>query len=171
MQLLLEAWDSDLMLDDLVGAFELDLGWVWRQENHEIQKTWVALGDTRTELQRGEVQGYLLVSVSVVPAGFELNTTNPKLLPSPPLDGTTLLPPSIDLQCQELHVKVYYAEDVVKLDHEHEHGGHSDTYVRVSYGSQSVESSEMQDSMPWYLLRGTHVSYNPSICPSAWINW
>ena len=149
VQLLMEAWDSDLVVDDLVGAFELDLGWVWAQENHEIQKTWVALGDTRSELQRGEVQGYLLVSVAVVPAGFELNTTNPKLLPSPALDiGKALLPPSIDLKCQELHLKLYYAEDVVGLDDD----GHSDTYVRVHYGNQSVSSSasEMSGGMTWH---------------------
>jgi hypothetical protein len=113
--LLLEAWDSDVLIDDLVGAFELDLAWVWEQERHEIQQTWVALGDTRNELQRGEVQGYLLVSVSIVPAGLELNTVMPKHnTPGDSADVTAaLLPPSIELKCQQLHVKVFYAEDVI----------------------------------------------------------
>ena len=69
-----EAWDSDYFADDLIGAFELDLAWVWQQEHHEIQQTWVALADTK-------VRGYLLVSVAIVPEGFELNTVGSQWLP------------------------------------------------------------------------------------------
>lgn len=95
-------------------------------------------------MQRGEVRGYLLVSVAIVPAGFELNTVAPKR--NVQLDlSRTLLPPSVELICKELHVKVYYAEDVVALDED----GINELYVRVSYGNQSVKSSAVQDCLPW----------------------
>ena len=130
-----EAWDSDYFADDLIGAFELDLAWVWQQEHHEIQQTWVALADTK-------VRGYLLVSVAIVPEGFELNTVAP--VRDGPADlSVALLPPSVEVTVKELHVKVYYAEDVVALD---EDGG-NDLYARVSYGNQSVQSSVVQNSV------------------------
>ena len=135
MQIRFEAWDSDFFADDLIGAFELDLAWVWQQEHHEIQQTWVALSDTK-------VRGYLLVSVAVVPEGFELNTV--AQFRNGPADlSVALLPPSVEVTVQQLHVKVYYAEDVVALDED----GANDLYVRVSYGNQSVQSSVVQNSV------------------------
>ena len=41
-----EVWDSDLVHDELIGSFDLNLGKVWRNAEHEMYRQWAALCDT-----------------------------------------------------------------------------------------------------------------------------
>ena len=41
----IEVWNSKIGMDDLIGAFELDFGFLWREENHELHRRWVGLTD------------------------------------------------------------------------------------------------------------------------------
>lgn len=64
----LEVWDSDMLGDDLIGAFTVELhSMVYSHKGHELWRQWVALEDTEGD-EEG-VQGYLKVSVSVLGPG------------------------------------------------------------------------------------------------------
>lgn len=72
----LEVWDSDAMSDDLIGNFELDLGFLWRQENHELHRRWFGLSDPSGEYLG--VQGYLRASAVLLLDGEEPKTVHDK---------------------------------------------------------------------------------------------
>jgi hypothetical protein len=78
----IELWDSERFIDVLIGKFELDLGFLWRQENHELHRRWVGLTDPGgqgpdldgTDPSREGVQGYVLASATLLVEGATLKT-------------------------------------------------------------------------------------------------
>ena len=69
----IEVWDSDLLGDDMIGAFVVELNsMVYSQKGHEMWRTWLALTDTEGD-EEG-VQGYLKVSIMVLGPADEMVT-------------------------------------------------------------------------------------------------
>jgi hypothetical protein len=65
--LTIEVWDSDMLSDDMIGAFTVELQSVYTQKNHEMWRTWLALTDTEGNAEG--VQGYLKVTINVLGPG------------------------------------------------------------------------------------------------------
>ena len=65
--LTIEVWDSDMLSDDMIGAFTVELQSVYTQKNHEMWRTWLALTDTERNTEG--VQGYLKVTINVLGPG------------------------------------------------------------------------------------------------------
>ncbi len=52
----------------MIGYYELDLTYIYQQENHAIMHKWVVLSDP-TAADFTEVTGYLKLSITVTGAG------------------------------------------------------------------------------------------------------
>ena len=53
--------------DALIGAFSVDLSYIYQLKNHELYRRWVALTDTTDETEG--IQGYLKLSINVLGPG------------------------------------------------------------------------------------------------------
>jgi len=74
----IEVWDSDLLGDDMIGAFTVELNaMVYTQKDQEMWRTWLALTDT--EGDEDGVQGYVKVTINVLGPG----APRPQLAPWP----------------------------------------------------------------------------------------
>ena len=108
-----EVWDSDRITDELIGQFEMDLGQVWRTKDHEIYRQWVALCPEPGGEFEG-IQGYLRLSVTVLPEGAELKTIHDQIDDDDLVD--VLMPPSIEMVGAQLILNCYRGDGLPELD-------------------------------------------------------
>jgi hypothetical protein len=126
-----ECWDADTVSDELIGAFELDLGQVWQSTDHELYRRWVALTDI-TGKHEG-VQGYLRVSVAIVPEGCNRVTQHDEHVDFDDLVDV-LVSPSIEMVGAELVISCFSAERLPPMD---SLSGSCDPYFMVDFAGKA----------------------------------
>ncbi|XP_053197896.1 myoferlin-like [Scomber japonicus] len=104
-----------LRADSLMGAFKLDVGYVYDEPAHCIMRKWLLLNDP--DDSSSGAKGYLKVSLFVVGAGDE-----------PPeekrgsnddqddIESNLLMPAGVTLRWATLSLKVFRAEDIPQMD-------------------------------------------------------
>lgn len=128
----LEVWDSDLGEDQLIGGFEMDLGFLWRQDNHELYRRWLSLSDT-TGTYLG-VQGYLRVTACLLPEGAEPKTVRDDISEGDELKDV-LMGSSIETIESIVRVDVFKAEGLPDMDRTGgDDGKRCDPFVAVKCG-------------------------------------
>ena len=160
---LVEAVDSDpLSADELIGAYQLGLGQIWRTSpEHRIYRRWFAISDTTGTFEG--VQGYLLLSFTLVPEGAPMP---PEPTDHPTDDALTnpMLSPAIEMESRELRLRVFQASDLPELDSGLLGGGSCDPFVEVEFGTRSARTATQKAS--------THPTFNeelrlPVVLPAA----
>ena len=137
-----EVWDSDRIVDELIGQFELDLGQVWRSMDHEIYRQWVALCPEPGGKFEG-IQGYLRLSVTVLPEGTELKTVHDQIDDDELVD--VLMPPSIEMVGATLHLNCFCGDGLPELDDFARSGRGCDPYIMVEVaGCKNARTKEQQ---------------------------
>ena len=153
----LEVWDADLMTDALIGSFELNLGKVWREQEHRLYRRWVGLCDTTGE--HDGVQGYLRVTVCVLPEGAELKTAGTE--PYTDAVENVLMGGDVEMDDFELRFKCFAAEGLPAVDTRLRSGslspdthsdpyksaerhGNCDPYVRVTVKGTCADGTSAQ---------------------------
>eukprot|EP01052_Picozoa_sp_SAG31_P040677 SAG31_NODE_5950_length_2244_cov_1.525408_3_plen_577_part_01 len=140
-----EVWDSDRIADELIGQFELDLGRVWRATDHEIYRKWVALCPEPGGEFEG-IQGYLRLSVTVLPEGMELKTVRDQIDDDDLVD--VLMPPSIEMVGAPLHLNCFCAEGLPELDDISRRGRGCDPYISVEVaGCKNARTKEQPSTI------------------------
>ena len=109
----IEVWDSDRVKDDQIGSFELDLGFLWRQKDHELYRRWLSLSDsTGTFLG---VQGYLRITACLLPEGAEPKTVRDEI-PSGDELQDVLMGSSIETIESVVKVNCFRADGLPDMD-------------------------------------------------------
>lgn len=140
-----EVWDSDRIADELIGQFELDLGRVWRATDHEIYRQWVALCPEPGGEFEG-IQGYLRLSVTVLPEGMELKTLHDQIDDDDLVD--VLMPPSIEMVGATLHLNCFCADGLPEMDDLARSGRGCDPYISVDVaGCKNVRTKEQPSTI------------------------
>ena len=80
---LIQVFDADILTrNDLIGAFEFDLSWIYYREHHEVYNQWIALtnpdaDDEEEEEEKDDdegidgIEGYLKLSITILGPGDE----------------------------------------------------------------------------------------------------
>lgn len=99
----------------VIGAYEMDLSYVYFQEKHAILHQWIGISNP-TAKDFNELCGYLKISVSVIGPGDE----QIPLTDDSGLDKTDrevmLLPPYISVHYYQLKFRFIKAERLPKMD-------------------------------------------------------
>lgn len=110
---------NQIMRDTLIGVHQIDLMNIYYKPQHELYRQWIALMDYDNSSDKG-VQGFLLVSVSVIGPGQRppIHDRESEINKELSGDASTLvlLPPSIEQHLHFLVVSVYQAEDLPAMD-------------------------------------------------------
>lgn len=105
--------------NDLIGAYTVDLSFVYFRENHEIYRTWVGLINDE-DVENSGVQGYLKLSIQIVGPGDKLyvhdeaeEKRKEKQLEGEAgggIAGKIIMPPAIKREIKWLRTTVWRAE-------------------------------------------------------------
>jgi len=132
---LIEVFDADMISkNDLIGAFEFDLAWIYYKEHHEVYNQWVGLTNTDAddeeededaeEEKDGEegvdgIDGYLKLSVTILGANDEqyIHDEEEELAKEEQLEsGMILVSPGIEQTPHMLTLRIYEARALAKTD-------------------------------------------------------
>lgn len=139
----IEVWDSDIGRDELIGSFEMDLGKIWRAADHEIYRQWVALCPEVGGEFEG-IQGYLRLSVCVLPEGMEMKTIHDQIDDDDLVD--VLMAPSIEMVGAELRLNCFRADGLPELDDMARSGRGCDPYITVDVAGCSDARTAVQEA-------------------------
>ena len=139
----IEVWDSDRVTDDLIGRCEMDLGKIWRSPDHEIYRQWVAI-IPEVDGEFEGVQGYIRLSVCVLPEGQEMKTIHDQIDEDDLVD--VLMPPSIEMVGAQLKVNCFKADGLPELDGISRSGQGCDPYITVDVAGCSDARTAVQES-------------------------
>ena len=134
-RLVIEVRDEKLFLkDSLIGVYEIDLTFIYYQENHCILNKWVVLSNPESE-DFSTVRGYLRISASVLHEGDKpVDLTVPFKLNE---KEDLMIPPQIKLQTKQLHIQFFRAEALPMMDS----GGTVDAYCVARFGGVEGKTS------------------------------
>ena len=129
---LIQVYDADIISrNDLIGAFEFDLAWIYYRKNHECYNQWVGLTNTEeTEEDADEeeeeneegidgIEGYLKLSVTILGPGDEqfIHDEEEEAAKEEKLEaGMILISPGIEQTPHLLTIKIYEARELTKTD-------------------------------------------------------
>jgi len=136
--------------DVMIGSYEFDLAKVYFNPDHEIYKSWIALGDLTNPDNEG-VQGYLKLSVVCLGPGDEQKIHNEDEEDDD--DMTVLTPPHIERKGWLLNVQVYEAKELMQMD-DSVFDAKCDPFVSVEYGSLTLETDRQ---------KGLNVEFNQEV--------
>ncbi|CAF3822313.1 unnamed protein product [Adineta steineri] len=138
-----------LRADMKIGAFKMDIGYIYSQLKHSINRKWLLLSDDDDKMSGSK--GYLKVTVNILGPGDEA--------PSQENDGddddiesNLLRPAGLMLRPATFILKVYKADDLPRMDSAFFHGMKKiftatedikeliDPYVNFSFAGQQVSS-------------------------------
>ncbi|XP_077062218.1 myoferlin isoform X6 [Siphateles boraxobius] len=106
---------SSFRSDCLMGAFKLDIGYIYDEPAHCIMKKWVLLSDP--DDSSSGAKGYIKVSMFVVGTGDEPPVERKEEdSDKDDVESNLLLPAGIALRWVTLKLKVFRAEDVPQMD-------------------------------------------------------
>lgn len=136
-----------LLKDTLVGIYEMDLTYVYKQKDHCIRHQWVALSNPQAK-GFSKVRGYIKLGISVThesdsPADLTLVTNT--------ASDSVILPPQVVPQTSQLKITLLKAENLPVMDS----GGTLDAYIEAHFSGCTVKSSvqtadEATMSAYWY---------------------
>ena len=134
-RLTIEVRDQRFLLrDSLVGVYEMDLVFIYYQENHCVMNKWIVLSNPQSE-DFSTVRGYLKISASVL---HELDKPVDLTLPGKITDREELMiPPQIRLQTKQLILQFLKAEGLPKMDDR----GTVDAYCVARFGGVEAKTS------------------------------
>lgn len=133
--------------DVQIGAYDLDMGFVYYKRDHEIYRQWIGLSDTRGENQG--VQGYLKVSVVVLGPNDEQKSHDKDAI-DPSDEGTLLLAPYVEQTGYILDLFVYEAVELPEMDRTLKKLK-CDPYVLLDFAGRQAKTS---------ILAGQNVTFN-----------
>jgi len=130
---LIEVFDADMITkNDLIGAFEFDLAWIYYREHHEVYNQWVGLTNTDADEEDEDadddekekegidgIDGYLKLSVTILGANDEqyIHDEEEELAKEDKLDsGMILVSPGIEQTPHLLTLRIYEARALCKTD-------------------------------------------------------
>lgn len=134
-RLVIEVRDEKLFLrDSLIGVYELDLTFIYYQQNHCILNKWVVLSNPESD-DYSTVRGYLRISASVLH-----ESDKPIDLTVPIKVGEKedlMIPPQIKLQTKQLKIQFFRGEGLPQMDS----GGTVDAYCIARFGGVEGKTS------------------------------
>lgn len=134
-RLVIEVRDEKLFIkDSLIGVYEIDLTYIYYQQNHCILNKWVVLSNPESE-DFSTVRGYLRISASVLH-----ESDKPVDLTVPFKVGEKedlMIPPQIKLQTKQLRIQFFRAEGLPIMDT----GGTVDAYCVARFGGVEGKTS------------------------------
>jgi len=131
---LIQVFDADIISrNDLIGAFEFDLPWVYYREHHEAYNQWIALtnpeqNDEEEDEEEEEekekegidgIEGYLKCSITILGPNDEQFIHDEEAEAAKELDlesGMILMSPGIIQTPHMLTIKIYEARALTKTD-------------------------------------------------------
>ena len=125
---LVQVYDADIITrNDLIGAFEFDLAWIYYRKHHECYNQWVGLTNTEeTEEDEEEesegiegIEGYLKLSITILATGDEqyIHDEEAEAAKEDQLEaGMILISPGIEQTPHLLTIKIYEARALTKTD-------------------------------------------------------
>ena len=139
---------SILFNDSIVGIYELDLVYVYKQPNHCLRHQWIAISNASGKSYT-KVRGYIRIGVSVTHESDEpvdLALEDGKLL-----DSKIMLPPQIVPKTTQLIITLLKAENLPVMDSD----GTINAYIEAHFAGVSIKSSDIKaDSVTmtsyWY---------------------
>eukprot|EP01084_Bolivina_argentea_P302872 522854_1 len=128
-----QVFDADIFSNDLIGAFEFDLSWIYFREHHEVHNQWVALtnpeaseSDDEDEEKDEEdsegiegIEGYLKLSITILGANDEqyIHDEEAELANTNSLEtGMILVSPGIEQTPYLLTIRIFEARNLAKTD-------------------------------------------------------
>ena len=91
--------------ENYIGIQEFDFEYIYKQKDHCIKNSWVALANPESK-DITAINGYLKLSISV------LSNNDPKieLIPMPNNDSDCMIPPQIELKYKQLSIYIFKGE-------------------------------------------------------------
>ena len=134
-RLTIEVRDQRFLLrDSLIGVYEMDLVYIYYQENHAVMNKWVVLSNPESE-EYSIVRGYLRISASVLHEGDKpVDLTVPSKITD---KEELIIPPQIRLQTKQLILQFLKAEGLPKMDD----NGTVDAYCVARFGGVEAKTS------------------------------
>ncbi|KJE97724.1 Fer1l3 protein [Capsaspora owczarzaki ATCC 30864] len=144
--------------DAFLGSFKLDIGMIYDEPQHMLQRKWVMLTDPN---DRGKgSMGYLKVTILVVGPGDEVPVLDTVVYDADEdIEDNLLRPPGVELEPIDLAVKVYAAEDLPQMDFSFKLGikkldkltgqagkQNCDPYCVVSFAGKKAKTEVIQNS-------------------------
>lgn len=148
-RLTIEVRDQRFLLkNSLIGVYEMDLVYIYYQENHTVMNKWVVLSNPESE-DFSTVRGYLKISASVLNEGDKpVDLTIPGKITD---KEDLMIPPQIRLQTKQLILQFFIAGGLPKMD---DHGT-VDAYCVARFGGVEGKTSWVTAdagtmSVAWY---------------------
>ena len=159
----LSCWDAGNISNQLIGTFDIELGFIYSQANHEIFRKWISLFNFQDE-NVGGIQGLILISVSVLGPEDKATVHNDsEVMPHPDEnDLGILISPSVERKSYLVELRIYRATGLPQMDFTIASalGGQGiDAYVRLKFGGDVYSSTSS-------IVKSRNPSFNESIvCP------
>ena len=144
-----------LIMENLIGSFQMDIGVVYDEEDHGFVQKWLLL--TNTSDTSAGPKGYLKLSILLIGPGDSpapLPPYDPAVSYKDDIEGNLLRPAGINLQPATFKIRIFKAEDVPQMDPAYletvkktfsrswstEVKNLVDPYVTVSYAGHTVST-------------------------------
>jgi len=132
--------DSGTFSKELIGGYTLDVPTVYDKPDHAIQSMWLALSNT-TSGDFQKVRGYLLVSISVTGEGDD--QVELKKMDQSQGDGEVLMPPQIQQESHQVHIRLYNGEEFPAMDFM---TGKLDPFIRCEFLEADIKGDVVKNN-------------------------
>jgi hypothetical protein len=159
-------WDAGNIVNRLIGTFDVELGFVYSQNNHEIFRKWISLFNFQDESKNG-IQGLIMLSVSVLGPDDKAVVHNdadlvPRFEDRSEAELGILISPSVERTSFLMELRIYRALGLPQMDFTVASalGGQGiDAYVRLKFGGDAYSSKSS-------IVKNRNPSFNEAIyCP------
>jgi hypothetical protein len=111
-KILIKVLEKNLIKDEMIGMFELDLGFIYLRDQHMLSDQWVSLSNPFIDFS--DIRGYLQLSVQVIGPGdepVELSINEEKKE-----DMEAMMSPSICPEYYQIVVDVFQGQKLAMMD-------------------------------------------------------
>ncbi|CAF4514045.1 unnamed protein product [Rotaria socialis] len=138
-----------LRADMKIGTFKMDIGYIYSQAKHSINRKWLLLSDEDDRM--AGAKGYLKVSVNILGPGDEAPAKD-NAADEDDIESNLLKPAGLMLRPATFVLKVYKADDLPRMDSAFLHGVKKifhatedikeliDPYINFSFAGQQVST-------------------------------